>query len=218
MTASLPSEYITHLNLVGELYPASLSEQYQEDKVCIIRWLRDVLIFATENQTSRPDHKYCDFILQITTYRKLLEIIANRFYIAANPADAVNLFDYGEERKYRESVLVNITNLADIIVSFYNVNVDLLIAQHRTDCAEIVPFENSGFTVNQLRDNAVSENAATPFVPSDKTQHYSRVDNESEDADIEPTKYTQQTNGVYLLEQDLERDIYEAFEEFEELY
>jgi len=130
---SLSDQFTRLLDLISELYPNTNDEEVLTDKDFLTKWAVALLVFETQSIADQPSFDDCQFILNLSTYQHLSFVIARRFYASHDPQDTGNRFDYGKERKSRESIREKIKVLTDIIVEFYTSHANQLIGDHQAE-------------------------------------------------------------------------------------
>lgn len=143
MEHSLSDQFTLLLDLISELYPNTDNEVVLTDKDYLTKWVVALLVFETQSMADQPNVDDCEFILNLSTYQHLSFVIARRFYASHDPQDTGNRFDYGKERKSRESIREKIKALTDIIVEFYTSHADQLLGDHHVE-PPVEPQEERG--------------------------------------------------------------------------
>lgn len=141
MEHSLSDQFTLLLDLISELYPNTNDEVVLADKDYLTKWAVALLVFETQNMADQPNFDDCEFILNLSTYQHLSFVIARRFYASHDPQDTGNRFDYGKERKSRESIREKIKALTDIIVEFYTSHANQLLGDHHVEPLVAPPVE-----------------------------------------------------------------------------
>lgn len=141
MEHSLSDQFTLLLDLISELYPNTDDEVVLDDMDYLTKWAVALLVFETQNIADQPNVDDCEFILNLSTYQYLSFVIARRFYASHDPQDTGNRFDYGKERKSRESIREKIKALTDIIVEFYTSHANQLIGDHHVEPLVAPPVE-----------------------------------------------------------------------------
>lgn len=141
MEHSLSDQFTLLLDLISELYPNTDDEVVLADKDYLTKWTVALLVFETQNMADQPNVDNCEFSLNLSTYQHLSFVIARRFYASHDPQDTGNRFDYGKERKSRESIREKIKALTDTIVEFYTSHADQLLGDHHVEPLVAPPVE-----------------------------------------------------------------------------
>ena len=159
MEHSLSDQFTLLLDLISELYPNTDDEVVLADKDYLTKWAVALLVFETQNMADQPNVDDCEFILNLSTYQHLSFVIARRFYASHDPQDTGNRFDYGKERKSRESIREKIKALTDTIVEFYTSHTNQLLGDHHVEplvAPPVAPQEEHG-SANTSADNTLAE-------------------------------------------------------------
>ena len=159
MEHSLSDQFTLLLDLISELYPNTDDEVVLADKDYLTKWAVALLVFETQNMADQPNVDDCEFILNLSTYQHLSFVIARRFYASHDPQDTGNRFDYGKERKSRESIREKIKALTDTIVEFYTSHADQLLGDHHVEplVAPPVAPQEERRRANTSADNTLAE-------------------------------------------------------------
>ena len=113
-------ELFCHDQLLEDIRIVYTSKTQNSDhKNFLTKWATEVEVFQIQNKADVESQEDAAWLLNIDTYRQLLEVVQLSFDASEDPAKAVNLFDYGRERTSREAIRSRIGNIKKVIRGFY---------------------------------------------------------------------------------------------------